>query len=369
MRSILVIVLLSWLTMPAMCDQLFLSNGDRISGKILLEAGNVIVTSPIVGAVKIPRTAVVRIIMEKPNALSVMGRTVDAAEVTLGSKDATVILKGGTRLIAPSASITSPPATSLHDSHLAKLLNSWNTSFDTGFTAARGNTALNNLRLGFRAVQTTDSHRLSLAFNSLLAENVSRLPHVSTADAIHSSARYEFNITNHLFGFGLASFDSDSLQHLDLRSVYGGGIGIRFADAPAGTLDLFSGGTFDAEDFSDNINRKSGELLAGAESTYHLFSRTSTTHRLIVFPNLTSPGNYRVNLDSMVLVKLSNWLGWQFSLTNMYLSNPLLGSRNNDLLVTTGIRLTLGRDRTFKPRSKVSPLPICQGMSRDCVTQ
>jgi hypothetical protein len=39
---------------------------------------------------------------------------------------------------------------------------------------------------------------------------------------------------------------------------------------------------------------------------------------------------------------ISKWLGWQFSFNDYFLSNPPTGIKSNDLLLSTGLRLTFG---------------------------
>lgn len=349
--------LLLYLATPALADQVFLSNGDRISGKIQMEVENINVTSPAVGELKVPRSVVVKIVMEKPTPLMVGGEILEATSVTFDAHSAAVEVDRGRIVNAPGSTIMSAPlSTHVPSSAFAELLRPWNFSFDAGFTAARGNTALNNLNFGFKTVETSDTHRLNLAITSLLAQSGVVGRQITTANNIRSSARYEFNVSDRVFGFSLATFDSDQLQHLDLRSVFGGGVGFRLVENKGAKLDVFSGGTFDQESFSDHRDRNSGELLAGEEMSYKFSNRTSVTGRLVVFPSFTTPGQYRVNFDSSVFMKLNKWLGWQSSLTDMYLTNPVAGSRNNDLLVTTGLRITFGRERAFKPRSKIAPL-------------
>jgi hypothetical protein len=41
------------------------------------------------------------------------------------------------------------------------------------------------------------------------------------------------------------------------------------------------------------------------------------------------------------------------TLSNVYVSNPVMGARTNDLLLSTGLRFNLGQDHPFKPHSKV----------------
>lgn len=121
-----------------------------------------------------------------------------------------------------------------------------------------------------------------------------------------------------MYSFEMATFGSDQPRHLDLRSVVGGGIGSRIIDRPEATLDVFSGGTFE-ESFRDHANRNCGELLTGAELAYKLLNRTSMWHRLAMFPNMSEPGDYRLNLDSSVILKFNSWLGWQSNMTEMSL--------------------------------------------------
>ena len=63
---------------------------------------------------------------------------------------------------------------------------------------------------------------------------------------------------------------------------------------------------------------------------------------LVVYPNLSDLGEYRMTFDSTAVTRLNDWLSWQVTLSDRFLSNPGPGKRKNDLLFTTGLRLTLG---------------------------
>jgi hypothetical protein len=41
--------------------------------------------------------------------------------------------------------------------------------------------------------------------------------------------------------------------------------------------------------------------------------------------------------------KLKSWLGWQVTYSDRYLSDPLPGLKKNDVLLSTGLRLTFGK--------------------------
>ena len=68
--------------------------------------------------------------------------------------------------------------------------------------------------------------------------------------------------------------------------------------------------------------------------------RRLLTCALLTLPAAVPAAADRVSLDSSAAHKLSNWLSWQATLSNRYLSNPPGGREKNDLLFTTGLRLT-----------------------------
>ncbi len=338
-------------------DQVFLANGDRISGDIRINADTIVVTSEVLGTVKVPRAAVSTIMLDEPKAIYVAGKAVKASSIRFESGSVSVRVSGGEVATAPAAALSSTALVPPTRPAPAQFLRSWSVSLDAGFTTARGNTSLNNLNFAVNAEQTTDRRRLKLSFTSLLAQTGTAGKPVTTAAVIRSGARYEFNVSNRMFAFGMLTFDSDQQRALDLRSVVGGGVGRRVADTTAATLDIFTGASFNRESFVRFPPLSSGEVLSGQELTYRFNSRTSITERLVVFPNFTSPGDFRITFDSTALLKLNNWLGWHSSVSERYFTSPVNVARNNDVIVTTGIRITLaGETRAFKPRSKIAPL-------------
>ena len=62
-----------------------------------------------------------------------------------------------------------------------------------------------------------------------------------------------------------------------------------------------------------------------------------------MFPNLSDSGQYRMNFDIGASTAIAKWLGWQVTFSDRYISNPVKGTKNNDTLFTTGVRLTFGQ--------------------------
>jgi len=58
---------------------------------------------------------------------------------------------------------------------------------------------------------------------------------------------------------------------------------------------------------------------------------------------LSNTGEYRFQLDATAATKLKTWLSWQVTYSDRYLSDPLPGLKKNDVLLSTGLRLTFGK--------------------------
>ena len=62
-----------------------------------------------------------------------------------------------------------------------------------------------------------------------------------------------------------------------------------------------------------------------------------------MFPNLTYTGEYRMNFDLSGVTVIKRWLGWHVTASDRYLSNPVFGRQRNDLILSTGFRLSFAK--------------------------
>ena len=84
-------------------------------------------------------------------------------------------------------------------------------------------------------------------------------------------------------------------------------------------------------------------MLIGQELTHKLSTRTSLYERGVFFPNMTETGEYRFTFDASAVTLIDTWPGWTVTFSDRYISNPVLGTKSNDLLLSTGLRVTFGR--------------------------
>jgi putative salt-induced outer membrane protein YdiY len=192
-----------------------------------------------------------------------------------------------------------------------------------------------------RTRRTTQRDRISIYATTLFAQNSNSGVTETTANAIRGGTRYEVTVSDRLYTFGFLDLEFDEFQDLDLRSVLGGGLGWNVQDTDRTVFNVFSGGSFNQEFFT-NETRRSGELVLGQELTYRLVESTNLSERFSFFPNLSNTGEYRHQFDATLTTDIAKWLAWHFTISNRFLSNPIPGVKKNDVLVTTGVRFSFG---------------------------
>jgi len=351
-------ILLVWLCVCAVvakADQVTLKNGDRLSGTIeKSDEKTLVMKTDYAGEVTLDWSAVRGIVSSEPITLqlrdgkTVTGKvtthdgtfaieTVDRGGVT-AQRDAVVAVRGGDE-----------QATWERTQH-PRLRDFWSGLLDTGLSETRGNSALLAFNLSGKAARVTTRDKISLYATAVYATDNTTPPGRTTANAVQGGARFDYNLRPRLFVFGLADFAFDQFQHLDLRSVLGGGFGLHVIKTANTTFDVFGGGNYDKENFSPNpplvltsITRNTAEVMAGEELGWKLNNRVSVTERFTLFPNLSETGEYRFQFDATAATKLKSWLSWQLTVADRYLSNPLPGLKTNDELLSTGLRLTFGK--------------------------
>jgi putative salt-induced outer membrane protein YdiY len=162
----------------------------------------------------------------------------------------------------------------------------------------------------------------------------------TTANAIQGGIRYDHDLTKRLFAFVGADFQTDDLQALNLRSVLGGGLGYHAIKNDRTTLDFLGGANYTHENYV-TFNRSFAALSLGEEFTHKLGMSTLITQKFYMFPNLDDLGQYRGTFNLGTVTKFNKWFGWQNAFGDIYVTNPPAGKKQNDIIFTTGLNVTL----------------------------
>ena len=345
LRGLLTILMFSFPALAA--DQVVLTNGDTITGTIVKKDGDKLtIKSEFLGEVTMPWKAVKS--LRSDTALNVVlpsGETVKGSVATSGDQ---------LQVAAPGAPKTAPLATVTAVRNDAEqhqyerlqhpgLLDLWAGYFDIGFALATGNSRSQLLSTAFNAARVTRTDKLSAYFNQVNTK--SRVNNVTstTASALRGGWKYNRTLAGRLFATGFNDYEHDRFQNLDLRFVAGGGLGMNLIKTESTQLDVDAGINYQRENFMDGTTRNSLEANFGDNLAYKMSKAVSLTQSARFFANLTNTGEYRMNFDFGTNTVLKSWLGWHVTASDRFISNPLPGRQRNDLLLSTGLRLSFAR--------------------------
>jgi putative salt-induced outer membrane protein len=347
------------LAIPMFGDQITLKNGDRITGSIIKSDGKtVVLKTDYAGEVTVKFDAVQDITTTGDlNVGLTGGKTVVGPVSTIGD-NIVVATKAAGKVEAPKASIAvmrSPEEQAAYEKSLHPgLMEGWNGGVNLGFAVTRGNSETKNLNIAFQATRKGFRDKLSLYTNSIYATNdlSTASPH-TTANSIGGGARYDRDITPRLFGFVNADFFHNSLQFLDLRSSFGGGLGFHAIKTAATTLDLLGGLNYSHESYSGAPNptpppdtiaytKSYAAAVVGDNFTHKLGKSTELMQSFFFYPDLSNTSDYRWTFNAGTVTKFNKWLGWQNSFGDVYVSSGLrpAGTKANDLTLSTGINIS-----------------------------
>jgi putative salt-induced outer membrane protein YdiY len=344
---------------PVLADQITLKNGDRLTGTIEKSDGKaLVIKTDYAGEVTVKLDAIQA--MDSTGDLNVGlsgGKTV-VGPVSTSGESVVVTTKSSGPVQAPRSSVTSlrnPAEEAAYQKSLHPgFREGWNGGLNVGFALTRGNSQTKNLNIAFNAVRKGFRDKLILYTNSIYAANdlATANPH-TTANAIGGGARYDRDITPRAFGFVNGDFYHDSLQNLDLRSLFGGGLGLHAIKSDATMLDLLAGVNYTHESYSAFFNppdppnvlvpavtHSLAGLTLGDEFMHKLGKSTVLTQNLYFYPDLTNRGEYRGTFNLGFVTKVNKWLGWQNSFGDIYVSNPPTGKKKNDVLFSTGLNFS-----------------------------
>jgi hypothetical protein len=342
----LLLLYFSWLPMLA-ADQVLLSNGDTITGAIVKKDGaKLTIKSEFLGEVSMPWSAVKSI---KSDAELVVvlpgGETVKGKLSTSG--DALQVAAPTGAKSAPLTGVTAVrDAAEQHAWERLQhpgLLELWTGNYDMGLALARGNARTDTLTNAVTASRITTKDKITLYFNQIYAS--ARVNGVSsdTANAVRGGWAYNRQVSPRFFVDTLNDYEHDAFQNLDLRFVAGGGFGWNAIKKENTRFDISAGGDYDRDNFSDNTHRNSAEVNYGDTLFYKASASTTVTQAFRLFNNLSRSGEYRMNFDLGTVTAIKKWLGWHVTASDRFLSNPAFGRQRNDILLSTGFRLTFAR--------------------------
>ncbi|HEV2399810.1 MAG TPA: DUF481 domain-containing protein [Candidatus Sulfotelmatobacter sp.] len=337
-------------------DQVTLKNGDRLTGTVVKSDGKTLVIhTDAAGDVELKYDDIDSIKTDQELYVAAKGGKTAVGPVTTTNGNLVVESKGG------NVEVQKDQVTSIrNDAEQAKLnpglMHGWDGGINLGFSIARGNSETENLALAFNAEHPREHDKLMLYASSINTTNGLATPS-TVASLTQGGFRYDRDLNPRIFAFGEADFMANALQYLDLRQVYSGGFGYHAIKNDSTTLDFLGGLNYTHETYSNGalvapgpppiyasygVTNRFVALTLGDEWDQKVGKSTTFIQTLGFFPDLQNTGEYRFTFNFGTVTKINKWLGWQNQFGDIYVTNPPLTAKKNDLIFTTGLNIAFG---------------------------
>lgn len=335
-------------------DQVVMLNGDRVTGKIVKKDGDTItLETEAMGVVKIRWNLVERIVSEETLSLTLNDGKILEGKIEVDQNKLKLKTSDSEKIEISKEEVKvvrTPKEQANFEAEQKKLKESrftdfWAGTIDAGFSLTSGNSKTRTFTIGVRGLRETTANKLNVYANALQVKNSTSGKNVTTAQSIWTGGRYDIFVNQKWFAYVAGDFEYNKPQKLNLRAVAGSGAGYRAIRNDATNFDATFGVTHNHENFSTKLIRNSAEASFGEELKQKLNTRVRLNQRFVFYPNLTRFGEFRALLDSSLQTDINSWLGMHLTIGNRYNSQPVLQTKKNDFLLSTGLRFSLGKNR------------------------
>jgi len=345
--AILASTLLAFLCLPALrADTVVLKNGDHLTGTaVKLEAGKLTFKTAYADAIAIAWDQVTS--LSTTQSLVLPTPKGNLTITSIERADTALHVTTSTGPISMDAAAITTLRTPVDQKAYEASLNpgwghAWQGAVNVSLALARGNSETATFGAGFTAARATRTDKTSLYANTLYSSNANAVP-TTSANTTSGGARYDHNLNPKLFAFGTGDFSTNALQDLNLRSIVGGGFGWHAAKSSKQTFDLLGGLVWTHETYSPGPTNSFAALDLGQAYTRKIGAGSLFTEQTYFYPDLSQTGRYQLAVDSAFTAKLAKFINWNTTFSDRYTSFPPAGTLSNDVILTTGLGVTLTR--------------------------
>jgi len=331
-------------------DVATLKNGDRVTGTlVMVKDGKLQLKSDILGDLEIPLSQVATFAAAKPVAVVVKGGQPVQGQLEISASGDWQITAEGKSQTIPAANVDMIlPAEAYHAlvEHSARPWQDWKGGASLGYSVQSGDQNTSSFASTLNAVRERPespifkSHfRTNFGLTTLLS-HATQGATVITSNTLSTSLREDYLFSPANFVFAIAGIDHIGAQGLYLRQTYGGGYGRTLINNSRASFSLLGGVTAVHEKFFTGANDQILAVLVGEKFGFQISKRVRLDHNLNFYPNLTNTGQYRFDTSTTVAANLGKRFNLNTGIIDLFLSNPPVGSHQNNVAFTTGIGYT-----------------------------
>jgi putative salt-induced outer membrane protein YdiY len=382
MRHGLAILILALLVGAARADEVFLANGDRLTGTVVRKEGDeLIFRTGYAGEIKIAWSQVVRVTSEEPMALILSDQSLAQTNV-LGSvpepkpaepkpaeskqaqaeTEAAKELSAGPQPAEPPALAERPAAAEAEPPALAErpaaaeaepaaieidevaYINAgsgidllgvrWKGRINVAANGNRGNSRTDNLRIEGEAVARQRRNRWTIGGVFDRGKDLGAV----TRDNTRISGKYDLFINDTWYGYSIYTFEEDRFRDIDRRDTIGAGIGHQLIDTERTHLSFEGGLNYVRTDFDLASDESYPAARWAVNYDQRLFgTEMKLFHNHEILSDLTDPAHTFIRVQTGLRLPLLRQLMATAQLNVDYDNSPAPGTAKSDRVYLIGV--------------------------------
>lgn len=324
------IVLFVW-ALPAVADEVHLTNGDRLTGEILrMENQELLLKTTYAGEVIIKWPEVVCVVSQKDLTVVLKSKEVLIGRATCPSTGVIQVVGDN---IGESARLSPADLHAINPSPPPPAI-TYKGSVTAGGSVTDGNTDSKAVNTSAKFEARSKRHRFTIGAKYNEGETDDKL----TARNTTGSFKYDFFVTKKLYSYAQSLFERDDFQDLDLRSTMGLGLGYQIFDSKRASLFGEAGVSYFNEDYelSEDRHYTSGRWSVGFD--YQLIpERVKFFHLHEGYYSLEESDSYYIRSEQGFRLPLVYHFLANFQVDYDYNSQPAPGKQKTDTVYIFGL--------------------------------
>jgi putative salt-induced outer membrane protein YdiY len=322
---------------PLLCaDQVFLKNGDRLTGKIVkLTDGKMTFNSDLAGQISIDLKNIqtfsadssIKVVLKDGTAFD---RKIAAGESNQFAIESTDILTPQSFKVADIAAINPPP----------KPEPKWTGSISGGLTSTHGNTKADAVNASINLTKRADKDRIQVGVDYANGRQEDPDTGISktTEDWWRSKAKYDYFFSRKKYAYVDGRYEKDSIAQLDRRMVIGGGGGYQWIESDTTKFSTELGLASLYEKFDNQANSNSElSAQAGYSFQHQLTPAVKFIHDLTYYPSLENFSDYYLTSSGELRMRFTERMFANFKAIFGYDATPAPGKGNTDVKYLLGV--------------------------------
>ncbi len=320
----------------AHADQVFLKNGDRLTGTIeKMVDGKLTLKSDLAGTITIDFANIRTISSDKPIKVHLDDGTVLNQKLVESDPNTFAVAPSETIKVqkfkmAAVTSINPPP----------KPDPKWTGDFSVAYTLTTGNTQNETVSASMNFRKRTKKDRTHISSDYVRARQKDSTTKVNDIieDWWRMTGKYDYFFRPKVFAYFDGRYETDSIAELDRRVILGAGGGYQWIETKKTNFATRAGIATLYEKF-DNRTESNRETAAQFGYDFgHQFTKTvKLIHELTYYPSIRDFSDYFLTSTSEVRADITKSIFTNFKIIFNYDSTPAIGKGDTDIKYILGV--------------------------------